>query len=153
MTDEKRGRGPLPPVYLLAALLLAVALHFLAPVTTIIPNPFSWIGVAIIIIGVLVVVFPAVSFTAADTTIKPFQESSSLVLSGLYRYTRNPMYVGMVIIIVGTDVLLGSLTPFIAPVFFVLIINKMVISVEEQMLEEAFGDDYRNYKKEVRRWV
>ena len=71
MTDEMRGRGPLPPVYLLAALLLAVALHFLAPITTIIPNPFSWIGVAIIIIGVLVVVFPAVSFTAADAIKSP----------------------------------------------------------------------------------
>ncbi len=153
MTGKKEGRGPLPPVYLLLCILLAVALHYLAPVTTIIPGPFNWAGVALIVVGVLVIVFPATAFFAADTTIKPFQESSNLVSGGLYRYTRNPMYVGMVVILVGTDVLLGSLSPFVVPVIFILIINKMVIAVEERMLQETFGDEYRTYKNSVRRWL
>jgi len=150
---QKEGRGPLPPVYLLLCIGLAVLLHYFAPITTIIPDPLGWIGVAVIVIGVLVIAFPAVSFSAADTTIIPFRESSSLVISGLFRYTRNPMYVGMVIIIIGTDILLRSLSPFVVPVLFVIIINRMIIPVEERMLERMFGDDYRDYKNTVRRWI
>lgn len=153
MGERKEGKGPLPPVYLLLCILTAVALHYLAPITTIIPNPYNWSGAAVVLLGVLVIVFPAAAFSGADTTIIPFRESSSLVVGGLYKYTRNPMYLGMVITLLGTDILLGSLTPFIIPIVFVIIINKMIISVEERMLEKAFGDEYRNYKKSVRRWI
>ena len=102
MGERKEGKGPLPPIYLLLCILTAIALHYLAPITTIIPNPYSWSGAAVVLLGVLVIVFPAVAFSGADTTIIPFRESSSLVVGGLYKYTRNPMYLGMVIILLGT---------------------------------------------------
>ena len=153
MNRQKEGKGPLPPVYLLIGLLLAIGLHYQLPLATIVPSPYNWGGVALIVFGILIIAAPAVAFFRAETTIIPFQESSSLVITGLYRFTRNPMYVGMVLILVGTAVLCGSLSPFLVPVLFVLVINKMIISVEERMLERLFGDEYLEYKKKVRRWI
>ena len=83
--ERKDGKGPLPPVYLLLAILLQIGLHYVLPLVAIIPPPFHWSGVAVIAIGVLIILFPAASFSRADTTIIPVRESSSLVQSGLYR--------------------------------------------------------------------
>ena len=151
--ERKDGKGPLPPVYLLLGISLQVGLHYVLPLATIIPPPYHWSGIAVIVLGVLIILFPAASFSKADTTIIPFRESSSLVVSGLYRHTRNPMYLGMVLILSGVALLTGSLSPFVVPVLFVLVINRMIISVEERMLERAFGDEYLAYKKTVRRWI
>ncbi|MBT8078363.1 MAG: isoprenylcysteine carboxylmethyltransferase family protein [Gammaproteobacteria bacterium] len=151
--ERKEGRGPLPPVYLLLGILLQVGFHYAMPLAVIVSRPYNWSGIALIVAGVLIIVFPAASFSKADTTIIPFRESSSLVVSGLYRYTRNPMYLGMLIILVGVALLTGSLSPFVVPLLFVLVINKMIISVEERMLEREFGEEYRDYRKSVRRWI
>ena len=63
------------------------------------------------------------------------------------------MYLGMLIALIGVAVSTGSLSPFVAPVLFVPVLNARVIRHEEQMLEEAFGDEYRAFKQEVRRWI
>jgi protein-S-isoprenylcysteine O-methyltransferase Ste14 len=148
-----KTRGPIPPVILLACILSEIGLHYKLPLTEIIPAPWHWFGIAMIVVGVLIIIVPASAFARADTTIKPFQDSSQLVVTGMYRYTRNPMYVGMVIILLGVAVLLGDLSPFIMPILFVPILNSRVIRHEEEMLEERFGDEYRELKKTVRRWV
>jgi protein-S-isoprenylcysteine O-methyltransferase Ste14 len=76
-----------------------------------------------------------------------------LVTHGVFAFSRNPMYLSMMLGLLGVFVALGSLTPLAAvPVFF-LIIRRRFIAVEERMLEEAFGDDYRAYKSRVRRWL
>jgi protein-S-isoprenylcysteine O-methyltransferase Ste14 len=63
------------------------------------------------------------------------------------------MYVGMVIILLGVAVLLGDLSPFVMPILFVPVMNARVIRHEEEMLEEAFGDEYRDFKTSVNRWI
>lgn len=148
-----KTKGPIPPVILLVTILCEIGLHYWLPITRLIQAPWNWFGVVIIVLGVLIIVMPATAFARADTTIKPFQDSSKLVVSGLYRYTRNPMYVGMVIILLGIAVLLGDLSPFLMPILFVPVLNTRVIRHEEQMLEERFGDEYRDLKKTVRRWI
>ena len=150
MAFMTRERGPLPPVILLACILLQIGLHIYAPVATVLAPPWTWAGAALIVIGVSVIVSPALSFRRSETTVK---ESSSLVVSGMYRITRNPMYLGMVTILLGIAVLTGSLTPFMVPVIFVPLLNRRVIRHEEAMLEEAFGDEYRDYRRRVRRWM
>ena len=152
-SERKDGKGPLPPVYLLLGLLLAIGLHYYYPIVQLIEGPVRWIGAGVIVLGIAIIASPALAFFKAETTIKPFRESSSLVVGGLYKYTRNPMYVGMVLILLGTCVLCGSVSPFVVPILFVLIINKMIISVEERMLERAFGEEYLEYKNKVRRWI
>ena len=70
-----------------------------------------------------------------------------------YRLTRNPMYLGMLTVLTGVAVLTGSLAPFLGPVLFVPVLNSRVIRHEEAMLEAQFGDEYRQFKQSVRRWI
>ena len=92
-------------------------------------------------------------FRRAGTTVKPFQEPSTLVLSGPFRLTRNPIYVGMVGGLLGLEVLLGSATPFLVVSVFAILIDRRFIRAEEASLEKTFGDAYREYKTRVRRWL
>lgn len=148
-----RSKGPYPPIILLVFILAQIGLHKWLPVATIVPAPWNWAGAGLIALGVLIVIGPVRAFSRAETTIKPFQDSSALVRDGMYRITRNPMYLGMLTVLSGIAVLAGSLTPFLAPVLFVPVLNNRVIRHEEVMLEEAFGDEYLAFKREVRRWI
>ena len=148
-----KTRGPYPPVILLACLLLQYALHKLLPVATVVSAPWNLAGIALIVAGVLVIVMPATAFSRAGTTIKPFKESSALVRSGMYRFTRNPMYLGMLVALAGAALIYATLSPFLAPILFVPLLNVRVIRHEEVMLEEMFGEDYRDFKRSVRRWI
>lgn len=153
MAFMTRDRGPLPPVILLLSIGLQIALHKWLPVATVLPAPWHWGGVVFIVAGLAVMAGPVLAFNRSDTTIVPFEESSALVTGGMYRYTRNPMYVSMVLILVGVAALTGNLSPFIVPLLFVPVLNVRVIRHEEVMLEERFGDEYLEYKKKVGRWL
>jgi len=148
-----KTKGPIPPVILLLTILGGIGLHYWLPLMHMLDESWDTVGIALIILGMLVVVGPAAAFKRAATTIMPFHDSSALVVSGMYRYTRNPMYVGMVVVLIGVAVLLGDLSPFIMPFVFVPVLTVRVIKHEELMLEERFGDDYREMKKTVRRWI
>ncbi len=148
-----KTRGPVPPVILLVFLLMQFALHKWLPIISLVPAPWNYAGIVFIAIGVSIVVLPATAFSRAGTTVIPFHESSTLVTTGLFRVTRNPMYVGMVSALVGVAILLGTLTPFVAPLLFIPTLNARVIRHEEVMLEDIFGDEYIAYKAQVRRWI
>ncbi|MBT8085815.1 MAG: isoprenylcysteine carboxylmethyltransferase family protein [Woeseia sp.] len=153
METDAPPRGPVPPVFFLLALLGAIAAHKLVPVMQLIHAPWNYIGVIGIAAGLAIAVVSAGAFARAGTPIVPFTESTSLVKHGCYRFTRNPMYLGMVLVLLGVDVLLGSLAPFIFLPLFAFIIHNRFIIHEEAMLEARFGDDYRKFKSQVRRWL
>lgn len=153
MAFMTRDRGPLPPVILLLFILLQIALHRFLPVLTIVPQPWNWLGLLVILAGVVIILSPAIDFRRSETTIIPFQESSKLVITGMYRITRNPMYVGMVCILFGIAVISGRLSPFVVPLIFIPVLNSRVIRHEEAMLEERFGEEYTDYRRKVRRWL
>ncbi len=149
----KHDRKILPPVYFLAAVLLMVGLNYFVPVQTILNAPITYLGVGMIAFGLFIVMWPAVTFGKVGTPIKPFEDSTRLVTNGMYRITRNPMYLGMVVILLGIAVLFGNASPFlIAPMFGWLIQTKFV-KFEEALLEKTFGDEYLRYKQKVRRWL
>jgi len=146
-------RKILPPVYLLLALLVMVGLHYLMPIARIIAPPYSYLGAALIVAGIAITSVAALSFKKAGTPVVPFEPSTALVAGGLYRITRNPMYLGMVLALVGTAVLLGTVSPYLPIPVFVGIIQKRFIKGEERFLEGIFGAEYLRYKDEVRRWL
>ena len=149
----KHDHKIVPPVYFLAAVLLMVGLNYFVPVQTILNAPITYLGVGMIAFGLFIVVWPAVTFGKVGTPIKPFEDSTRLVTNGMYRITRNPMYLGMVVVLLGIAVLFGNASPFlIAPLFGWLIQTKFV-KFEEALLEKTFGDEYRRYKQKVRRWL
>lgn len=147
------GRRIIPPVYFLVALLLMAGFHVASPVRRVIQFPYRYGGLLFVLGGILLVLWAARLFGQAGTTIKPFQEASALVVVGPYRLTRNPMYVGMVGVLVGVAVVLGSLSPWIIIPLFVALIDVRFIRAEEAALERMFGARYRTYKTRVRRWV
>jgi protein-S-isoprenylcysteine O-methyltransferase Ste14 len=93
------------------------------------------------------------SFFRHKTTLIPGGVSSHLVTEGVYRFTRNPMYVGMTVVLAGAAMLFGSLTPWLLVPLFVLAIDRDVIPFEEAVLVAAFGEEYRHYQSRVRRWI
>lgn len=151
--NTARGRRVLPPVYFLVAILLIAALHRYVPIATLISPPISYAGLLLIGLGLLVNLVSVRQFAVHATAIKPFEESSALVTGGFFRYTRNPMYVGMVLILIGIAVLLGTLASFLPIPLFVWLIQTHFILREEAMLEQTFGDRYREYRQSARRWL
>ena len=143
----------LPPVYFLGAMLLAVVAHYLVPLMAVVASPWHWAGAALIATGLAFVVLPARQFQARGTTIKPFQDATVLVSDGFFAVSRNPMYLGMVIVVGGVAVFLGSLSPFIVVAAFALVLDRRFVVPEEKALEQSFGDAFRQYRKRVRRWL
>jgi protein-S-isoprenylcysteine O-methyltransferase Ste14 len=143
----------LPPHVLLVAILLSLALDRWLPLVRLWRSPADYLGAAIIISGFLVNIFCALQFRRQQTTIIPFRESSALLTKGLYRYSRNPIYLSMVVVLVGFAFAWGSLSPWIVPPLFAWIITKRFIRYEEAMLLEGFGEQYRDYCRRVRRWL
>jgi protein-S-isoprenylcysteine O-methyltransferase Ste14 len=142
----------LPPVYFLAAIISMAALHFLLPIVRILPAAYSSSAV-VILVGMSLILWAVRLFVKAGTAIKPFEASTKMIVSGPYRWSRNPIYLGMVIILFGIGVGLGTLTPFAIVPLFVWLIQKNFIAHEEAMLDKSFGPAYAEYKKRIRRWL
>ena len=146
-------RKIIPPVYFFLALIIMVTLAHFAPMSHLIYVPLRVFGGLLILAGFAITAGSAYSFKLAGTPIRPFEQPVTLVTDQLYRYSRNPMYLGMLIMLVGTWIALGSLSPvFVIPVFF-LIIQEGFIKYEEAFLEERLGDEYQDYKNRVNRWI
>lgn len=84
---------------------------------------------------------------------RPFETATVLVREGLYRYSRNPMYVGLLVVAIGAAVVFGTAGAFVPPVIFFFILRNQFVLPEEVFLHRAFGDTYAAYKQKVRRWV
>lgn len=111
------------------------------------------IGGIILVLGLLMLVTAGGLFKKADTDLIPFKNVSALVTTGVYRYTRNPMYLGMALVLLACAVTVGSATPFIVVPVFMLIIQFRYILPEEAMLRELFPEEFPAYCDKVRRWI
>jgi protein-S-isoprenylcysteine O-methyltransferase Ste14 len=143
----------LPPTYFVFFLVLMAVLHFLLPVAEVVPSPLWLLGSVPLALGIVLNLVADQAFKRYQTTVKPYEESSTLITSGVFRLTRNPMYLGMVFILTGIAVLMGSLTPFVVIPFFVVLMNRVYITVEESMLAQKFGENWEAYAAKVRRWI
>jgi protein-S-isoprenylcysteine O-methyltransferase Ste14 len=119
------------------------------------PEP-RYAGAAILVLaGIAFDVLGLFAFRASRTTINPLkpERASALVTGGVYRVTRNPMYVGMGLFLLAWAVYLSALLPFAGPVIFVLYITRFQIQPEERVLKGIFGGKYSAYAARVRRWL
>ena len=96
-----------------------------------------------------------VEFRRANTTVNPLAPGncSQLVESGIFRYTRNPMYLALLMALIGWSIFLGNPWSLVMVLFWVLYIDRYQIRPEEEALEAAFGDAFRNYRSRVRKWL
>ena len=149
MTNKKT----LPPTYFIVIIILQVLIHFAFPFLWLLIFPVNLIGVIFIAAGTALNIFADKAMKEANTTVKPFEESSHLLTHGAFKISRNPMYFGMLLILIGVATILGSIIPFILAFIFVRIINRRFILIEEKMLLDKFGNEWLFYKNEVRRWI
>ena len=143
----------LPPTYLLVAIILVLLLHFTFPVATFVQDPLNLIGLFPLLIGVALNIIADRDFKRYQTTVKPYEESATLLTEGVYRYSRHPMYLGFVLILLGISLLLGSISPYVVVLMFAILMDIVFIRVEEEMLSETFQEEWRQYKSKVRKWI
>lgn len=143
----------LPVVYLFMSLLCMGLLHLYLPIISLINTNIRLAGIIVSIAGLTLCLLCVVMFKYSNTPIIPFRKSTTLITHGVYQITRNPVYLGMLVMLLGVAVFLGTLTPFLVVAVFYFIIQEGYIKYEEQFLEKIFGDEYLEYKSDVRRWL
>ena len=144
-----------PPLY---AIVIAASMWFLSlyfPIATVFTSPWNYLGIVMIVVAATFDLWSLLLFFKKRTTPNPLrpQLTTGLVTDGLYKISRNPMYVGLLFILLGIAVLLGSLSPFFLVPAFYFVITEMQIKPEEKVLEEKFCEEYLAYKNRVRRWL
>jgi protein-S-isoprenylcysteine O-methyltransferase Ste14 len=153
ISPDSAGIPFFPPLIYVAGYLLGVVLEF-AISTADLPSPLA-IAIGIVGIVVWVALDPAAmrKFRQAGTEVPPTRPTTALVRAGPYRFSRNPMYLGMLILYAALALAFGVLWAMaLLPVVF-LVLDRLVVPREEAYLERKFGDDYLTYRAQVRRWL
>lgn len=143
----------LPPTLFLLSLLAMAILAWLAPVLRVLVFPFNLIGLAPLAAGLAMAIWGSRRFRRAGTEIRTFDAPTRLVTDGLFRVTRNPMYLGFVVALVGVWALFGSLGPGFVVVGFVAINQRVYVPFEERAMRASFGSAYEAYCATTRRWL
>ncbi len=145
-----------PPLLFVAPLLLSQVFERMWPLLR---APSAWqesvrfVGIALIVAGAVHAASAISLFVKSRTTIVPHHLSSTLVTSGAYRWTRNPMYVGLTLVYLGVTILLTSIWALVFLALPLYVMNARVIPMEERQLDSVFGETYASYKARVRRWL
>ena len=155
------GRGPgidVPPptwfalAYLIAWLLDRYVMHLWPTMPHETARSIGIIGWVLIVTGMSLAMWGRTTFTRLKTPVYPNRDARLLVVEGPYRFSRNPMYTGIIIACIGGCAVLASLWPLITVSVATVILYHGVIRREERYLTDEFGDDYREYQRHVGRW-
>jgi len=142
-----------PPILVL---ILVITIYLSKNKLEIIYLPYKHsISLLILLIGIFILINPVFKFIKSKTTVNPikFKKVNKLVTSGIYKYSRNPMYLGMILIIISTSVFYLNYYSIITPLIFYFWINRFQIKREEIFLKEKFGKEYLLYSSKTRRWI
>jgi len=142
-----------PLVLLLLAMASSYVLNRYVPVREVVPEMIRYLGAIPVLAAIWIVLKAGRLFQTKETTVMPYKRSSVLITDGFYENSRNPMYLAMLLLLGGVAWLLGSMTAFLPVPLMYLVLRYRVINMEEGMLEEAFGEEYLEYKRKVRRWL
>jgi protein-S-isoprenylcysteine O-methyltransferase Ste14 len=143
----------MPPVWLLLSVIAMLMLRRYAPGAESLGYPWTLLGLAPLIAGIILGAASAAAFRRHKTTIIPFHDSAALLTAGPFRLSRNPIYLGMILSLIGAAMLTGAATSFLVVIAFALVIHFGFVLREEAMLEARFGESFRDYAAQVRRWI
>ena len=142
-----------PPRISMALLMAALSAQWLLPFGTLQLASSQVAGAALLASGFAIMIYAWQLFREERTAICPTAEASALIVRGVYRFTRNPMYLGMIIMMAGAAAWFGTWPFYLATVLYFLLIDHCFCPLEERNLERLFGDEYRKYRAKVRRWI
>ena len=150
--DSAQVRFP-PPLIVLGLLLLGLAVEPAFGMPRIDIAALRPIGIVIAALGLAILGSGLIGFFRAGNDPEPWKKDTALVTSGLYRFSRNPMYLGMVMVQLGIALFAQSIGGLVSVPLAVLLIDRFVIAREERHLQRVFGADYERFRKRVRRWI
>jgi len=143
-----------PPLAWGLAILAGLALDGLVPLPFLpAALPAAWLGTAVFVLALALAVWAIVTMTRAGSNVPTNRPTTTIVETGPYRFTRNPIYLGMILGLIGLGVAFDTLWLLIVLVPFVIVIRYGVVAREEAYLDRKFGDGYRVYRSRVRRWL
>ena len=143
-----------PPLAWGLAVIAGLALNWLLPLPFLPADlPKGFLGASLFILALALLAWAIVTMTGAGSNVPTNRPTTAIVESGPYRFTRNPIYLGMVLGLIGLGIAFDSLWLLIALLPFALVIRYGVVAREEAYLERKFGDVYRGYRSRVRRWL
>lgn len=152
--DSKGAAVKFPPPAIFAGLiLLGAGLQWRWPVGLGIPESVEVVGYLLVLGGIAIAIVVSGYFRRAGTAIEPWKPTTSIVTTGVYAWSRNPIYAGFCLINIGIGVATNSLWIFLSFIPAALLLYYIAIAKEEAYLEKKFGEEYLAYKRKVRRWI
>jgi len=142
-----------PPRIALASTLMAAAIQWTVVTGKGMQFAVPWFGVTLGLMGFSLMMWAWWLFKQRDLAICPTARTASMITHGPYRFTRNPMYLGMILMMLGLALYLGTLPFYLSAVSYFAILNFVFCPFEENKLSYAFGEEYSQYKVQVRRWL
>lgn len=148
-----KGFPDLPPIWLAGFCVVAWALATYLPLVAGFGPIFRLAGIVMVVAGLGIVIWSALWFLRKKTTIEPHHAPSTLITEGPFKYSRNPIYLAMVVMLTGYVLWLGALSPVLLPGLFISILTLRFILPEEDRLVDAFGPEAKRYMQVTRRWL
>jgi protein-S-isoprenylcysteine O-methyltransferase Ste14 len=143
----------IPPVFVFLSLVVMGALTLFTPVTALIPFPYNYVGIPLALTGFGIAARGSRHFSRVKTNINTFKTPDMLVTDGLFRYSRNPMYLGFFLLLFGAAIAFNALYGLALPLAFFLAAQFWYIPFEEKRMKMTFGAAYDVYRQRTRRWI
>ena len=153
MNPTKKPFKIKPPYIAFLLLFLSWLADYFFPQFKFISGNYKNIGIFVFLIGISLLLWSFYTFKKNKTPIIPGQKPTFMVAQGPYKFTRNPMYLGVIIALFGAAIYIGNLLSLLSPIIFFIIMNFVFIPFEEKLMEKIFKKQYINYKRKVRRWL
>lgn len=140
-----------PPMIFMAIMAISISVSLIP--LRVYGFPWNCFGVVFIVFGIFFNLWTDSIFKKMQTTVKPYEKPTNFVRNGPFSISRNPMYLGMLSLLLGVAVLSANPITFLFPILFVIMIELFYIPMEERNMKKFFGKKYIDYKKKVRRWI
>ncbi len=152
-TSDSAGVITIPPIIYLIGLLVGLLIDSFYPIGFLPESVSVWFGVLLILAAIPIALFAVLAMKRVETPIDVRKPTTAIVTDGIYRLSRNPMYVSLAVLYFGIACWVNSLWVLSLVVPVLVVVNRGVIKREERYLERKFGGEYLRYKSEVRRWI
>ncbi len=155
LENDKKGASVKfpPPLIFLFLMLAAFGAHYIWPIDIDGSLGLEYAGVAVAILGLGVVILASRSFKRVETNIEPWKPTTTIISTGIFAYSRNPIYVAFCLVTIGVGIFLNSIWVLFSVIPSAILVYYIAIKKEETYLEEKFGEEYLLYKSNVRRWL
>lgn len=146
-------RKILPPTLVLFCLLGMFILNWMFPLVSVANVALVIVGLGLVALGIVIAFLAEGQFGRVGTEVNTFGQPTQLVTDGWFKYSRNPMYLSFALILIGAWIALGSLSPILGVIVYLLVANRWYIPQEEERLSATFGKEYESYRRRTRRWL